>query len=331
MQELPQASSKRAMRVRAIQAELSKHGIPLHWETIAVMVIDKYRALFTVPREVVEVLALHPDIFRAEGEGIYALQRERKTPQSTDKVVLDWPSTDTAFFLGTLCARGSLSPEDDIITIGFRYGGRAYSHRGRTGYIGKGKVSFKAAEVVPQVPRAVAKRLRRLLQPLPVTVEERGPANYEITVDCYSRQGFVGSVSQFLGPGSSYSSFNVPGTLRTDTDDVKKSFLRGFGQVCGLASAGTNLFGGTEQVWLRPATENKPLFHQLMDLLKQMGLIVYWNDRDERDISIKVNCEDWQRIGFGIGWLDKIVAEGARLNSERPSRRRSRDAHPKLL
>src|SRR5262249_6613815 len=95
---------------------------------------------------------------------------------------------------------------------------------------------------------------------------------------------------------------------------IKHSFLRGLGLACGLASAGTNLYGGKEQVWLRPATVNKPLFYQLADLVDSLGCPVYWNNRNSRDVAIKINCEDWLAMGFGVAWLDAIVAEGARLN-----------------
>jgi transcription elongation GreA/GreB family factor len=120
-----------------------------------------------------------------------------------------------------------------------------------------------------------------------------------------------------LRPGHDYVTFTAPDDIVTGhNDELRVPFLRGFAQVCGLASSGTNLWGGYEQIWLRPDTDNKPLFYQLIEMLEDMGIEVYSNDRDERDISIKINCEDWESIGFGIAWIDKIVREGAKLNRQ---------------
>jgi hypothetical protein len=307
--------SRRALRVEAIGAELKKHGIPMHWETIAAMMTDKHPRLFDDSRAVVETLALHGDHFRHEGDGVYTIATAvSKAQYPPTPQPLPWPHLDSAFFLGALCARGRIAIDDDRVIIGFRYGGRAYSHGGRTGYIGKGRVSFKASEVVPKVPASVARRIARVLAPVVPKVVQSGPMHFEVTLDTLKRPGLVSDILKMIGPGSDYTSFTVPQSVIKGSKEVRESFLQGFAQVCGLASAGTNLYGGKEQVWLRPDTANKPLFHQLMQLLKGFGMAVYWNDRDERDIAIKINCQDWQKITFGIDWLDAIVKEGARLN-----------------
>lgn len=72
-----------------------------------------------------------------------------------------------------------------------------------------------------------------------------------------------------------------------------------------------------EQVWLRPATKNTVQFTQLVDLLaSRMGIPVYTHQRTDRDVAVKVRCEAWVDIGFGVDWLDALVEEGARLNRE---------------
>lgn len=327
------SNPRRVERVEAIEAVLKKHGTPLHYDMVAVMVLDKYPALFRSAREVVGLLALERGRFRPLGEGVYSLEttKSRKTLGGNPKR-FRWPDPEVAFLLGAMCARGAVIPESSTIKIGFRYGGKAYSYRGKTGYIGKGGVSYKAADVVPKVPASVARHIRAVLPELRVTVSQGGPMHFEIHVDCQQDDAAMSDILRFLGPGHNYTTFTAPESMISGPDEkMRRPFLRGFAQVCGLVSAGTNLFGGVEQIWLRPDTDNKPLFYQIIEMIELMGVDVYTNDRDERDIAIKINCEDWQSIGVGVKWIDELVAEGAAINmasGRRRGRRSQRASTP---
>jgi hypothetical protein len=171
------------------------------------------------------------------------------------------------------------------------------------------------------VPQSVVRAISGVVRPAKPRIDSEGAMHFGILIDCFAVPRLIDDVLTYVGPGTDYSSFVMPAVMGPAGVRERKAFLRGFAQVCGLASAGTNLWGGTEQIWLRPDTKNKPLFYQLMDLIRGLQIPVYWNDRDERDISIKVNCEDWLTIGFGIDWIDSIVREGARLNRQRKTGR----------
>ena len=145
----------------------------------------------------------------------------------------------------------------------------------------------------------------------------RGAWSYDVELDFESRPSVFSDLATWLQPGDDFRSFAVPSDVFDAEFAIQRAFVRGFGLVCGLVSSGTNLFGHIEQVWLRPDTGNKAQFHQIIVLLSRMGIVTYWNDRNERDIAVKVRCEDWMAIGFGVEWLDSIVAEGARINRVR--------------
>ncbi len=228
-----------------------------------------------------------------------------------------WPSRDAAFLLGALAARGRLDRRGRSITIEFRYGGRAYKHNGRRGYIGKGNVSFEAENVVPLVPQVVASRIAPVVHPATPTVQQEGRATYFVTVDLHENGQLFDRLRRFFGEATNYRTFPIPPQILGGRRELQEEFMCGYGLASGLVSAGTYDPSHNHQVWLRPATENTQQFDQLVDLLvNTMGIPAYKHQRSYKDVAVKVLCENWMDIGFEVDWMDALVEEGARLNRE---------------
>lgn len=226
-----------------------------------------------------------------------------------------WPGRDASFLLGALAARGAIDRPRQNLSIHFRYGGAAYCHNGRYGYIGKGQVGFEAAQVVPLVPEAVAARLIRVVAPAAPVVRQEGKWTYSVDVDCRQNPQLLDELRSFFGVASDYRSFQIPRQLFKANREFQDEFVRGYALACGLVSEGTYDPTYNHQVWLRPATANKVQFDQLADLLENsMGIAGYRHWRPIRDVEIKIRCEAFLEIGFGVDWLDALVEEGARLN-----------------
>ncbi|GEM_PF-3112464 len=223
-----------------------------------------------------------------------------------------WPSNDAALLMGALAARGKIS--DTSLSIRFTYGGQNYQHNGLKGYIGKGRVSYKALDVVDQVPSVVADRIRQVVLPSIPKVVKVGSWTFEIQVDCTENTNLISKIREFFPSSGDYKDFDVPQQIFKADKEVWEEFLRGYGLASGLVSSGTYT-GDKQLVWLRPAMENLNQFDQMVDLIEnKIGIKVYKHRRKDRDVAIKMNCESWMDIGFGVEWLDAIVEEGARLN-----------------
>lgn len=237
------------------------------------------------------------------------------TPKTKTDPTLAWPNGDSAFLLGVITARGTINWDEGVISIEHRTGGPAYSHNGQAGYIGKGDVSFAASSVVPIIPEYVAQRLAKSVPSSGISVEIKSIHITSIGIRIDPSSAFMSNLQTFLGNRTSYKEFRIPSDIIAADRELQEEFLRGFGTISGLVSSGTYSPTGTHQIWLRPATENVRQFDQLVSLLEnKIGYVTYKNRRQSRDVAVKVRCEDWMDIGFGIDWMDAIVEEGARLN-----------------
>lgn len=233
-----------------------------------------------------------------------------------------WPSEGAAFLLGCLAARGSIDRRRRSITIHFRYGGSAYRHGKLRAYVGKGTVSYRADKVVSAVPQAVADRICAVVAPSAAEVHQTGKWTFEVRVDCRANGGLLDNLKAFFGTKADYRSFHVPRQVLEADRRCQADFLRGYALASGLVSGGTYDPTYRHQVWLRPATQNKAQFEQVVDLLRRAASITaHRHRRATRDVAVKIRCESWLAIGFGVDWLDALVEEGARLNraSARPA------------
>lgn len=262
-----------------------------------------------------EVVRLYRNYWRRR-RGLEAKTRQRtsagwrqvrnRLEAAAEPLGFQWPSGDAAFLLGLLAARGAIDTNTRRLSMTFRYGARNYQ---------KGTVNFERSQVAQLVPQFVANRLANVVAPESLAVERIGQWTYALRINCEPYPHLLNELRQFFGAATDYRHFAIPQQVFNISRDNQEEFLRGYGLACGLVSSGTYDPTMHHQVWLRPATENVAQFDQLVDLLQRsLGVAVYRHRRASRDVAVKIRCEAWLDIGFGIDWLDTIVEEGARLN-----------------
>ena len=227
--------------------------------------------------------------------------------------VFHWPSPAAAYILGAITARGYLDPPSNKITIRLRFDPRRYA----SGHITVRDLSFEAQAVLPTIPEALAESGRLLFPDGSVSVEGN-----KITIDLSAIPHVFDEIEGLFVPATNCDSFHLPRNLAGEDLGVVTEFVRGFSVACGLLTDQTSMPGnprtglpGQMVVWLRPKQSNPELFSQLHELIiRRLGLTAYRHQRISRDPHIKILCEDFAEIGFGIEWWDRLVRRGAEHN-----------------
>lgn len=226
---------------------------------------------------------------------------------------LVWPSAEAAFVLGAVCARGWFEDELHTIKIRLNFNPASYAHR----EIRVAGTAYAADQVIPTIAAHIAERIASYL---PGTVTHSSPR--VITIDLAQQQPLYNILRAPLSPATTPLRFRLPNGLVRADDDIVAEFLRGFALASALVTDATSLPGspitglpGIQTVWLRPQTGNKPLFDALHELIdRRFGFRVYTHWREYREPHLKIRCEDFALIGFGIPWWDALVEAGAAYN-----------------
>jgi len=226
---------------------------------------------------------------------------------------LVWPSVDSAYFLGAITARGRLSPDDKKVEIKLGYNPSAY----KNGEITVRDVSHRAINVLPTIPAVLSAKIKALLPTAVVNV-----TGFNIDVDLSGDQAAFDKLIEVFEPYLDCNEFRLPRQLATSDEAVVTEFVRGFAVASGLLTDHTSMPGdrdtglpGQMVVWLRPKQSNSALFNELYHLIqRRLGITVYRHQRQDRDPHLKIRCEDFQEIGFGIDWWDELVEAGADYN-----------------
>ena len=225
----------------------------------------------------------------------------------------EWPSTSAAFIVGAITARGYLDPSKRKISIRLNFNPRAYTG-GRVTVQG---VSYEAATVLPDIPKFIASAASSGLPGTAVTVEGRN-----VIIDCAKAPEIMDALEEVFAPTLTCSSFGLPHGLATANDGVVTEFLSGFAVASALVTDNTSLprnqqtgLPGIMTVWIRPQSGNLLLFNALYELIsRRLGLTVYRHWREYREPHLKIRCDDFAEIGFGIEWWDRLVRAGAEYN-----------------
>lgn len=209
--------------------------------------------------------------------------------------------------------RGVFNDASRIIRITLRFNRGSYAD-GRVKVWSK---SYAADEVIPTIPTHIVERIRAVLPGVSIALSGR-----VITVDLSHRPTIYDVVRIPFRPASDPTQFRLPVGLARADEDVITEFIRGFAVASGLVTDGTSLprhpltgMPGMMTVWLRPQTGNKRLFDELHSLIEarlSIPVIEHW--REYREPHLKIRCQDFLEIGFGIDWWDELVEEGARYN-----------------
>lgn len=223
-----------------------------------------------------------------------------------------WPSADSAYLMGIIAARGTFSDEDKRIEIELLF--RSGSYKG--GQIRVQRVSFDADQQLGTIVPAIVQRIRPIL-----TGARLKTTSSRISIAC--RRDLYDQIRGPFFPYSVSGEFRLPKGLATASEDVVQEFVRGFAVASGLVTDHTSLPGnkltglpGMMTVWLRPRTPpNFRLFDELKELIeRRLDVKVYEHRREDRESHLKIRCESFLQIGFGIDWWDRLVEEGATYN-----------------
>ncbi len=222
--------------------------------------------------------------------------------------IFAWPSPDAAYVLGVIAARGRIHVDEAIIDIKLAF--RPSSYAG--GRISVAGTSFDAAEVLPTIPLTIGQRVHTIIPDAEVSI-----MNKTIHVDFGSCPDALQVIGDAYAPHTTVDTFRLPKGLNQSPDETVVEFLKGFSVASALLTDHTSMPGGKGKmmVWIRPRTSNERMFNLLANLIEsRMGFVVYKHWRKYREPHLKIHCENFQQIGFGIPWWDELVSAGAEYN-----------------
>lgn len=225
----------------------------------------------------------------------------------------EWPSPGTAYIIGAIAARGFLEPAERRIRIPLLF--RPQSYTGQR--IAVQSVSFEAATVLPVIPHTIAAAAQRGFPGTRVRVQGQ-----TVTIDFRSVPAMLDEVEGVFAPSLNCNDFRLPRGLTAASDGVVTEFLSGFAAASALLTDNTSLpknprtgLPGLMTVWLRPKKANELIYDDLYELItRRLGLTVYRHQRVDREPHLKIRCDDFAEVGFGISWWDELVQSGAEYN-----------------
>ena len=225
----------------------------------------------------------------------------------------EWPSMRTAFIIGAITARGYISPKSRKISIPLLFRSNAY----KDGHITVLHESLEASKVLPTIPQTIAANASRVFPNSTVTTEKmRVDLDFQNDFDTFQ------AISALFAPRSDCNTFLLPKELSVAEDSVVAEFVRGFAVASALLTNGTSMpsnamtgLPGQMVVWLRPKQNNPRLYSQLDTVItRRLHITAYRHKRTTRDPALKLLCEEFQEIGFGIDWWDRLLRVGAEYN-----------------
>lgn len=228
-------------------------------------------------------------------------------------VPFDWPSMRTAFIVGAITARGHMTPGTRKIAIPLLFRPNSYKE-GRIAVLDE---SFDASDVLPTIPQTIASNATRVFPNSTVTTERM-----RVELDFQNDAETFQAIAALFAPRTNCDTFLLPRELSVAEDSVVAEFVRGFAVASALLTDSTSMPGssvtglpGQMVVWLRPKQNNPRLYDQLSAILtRRLHITVYHHRRIDRDPHLKLLCEEFQEIGFGIDWWDQLLRAGAEYN-----------------
>ena len=221
-----------------------------------------------------------------------------------------------AFLLGLILGKGEIDRSANTVKIALQYG------RYKDGWITGGGIVFKEDEALPQGAQQVYVRLRELAiihdSLKSVVLHHMNLYRYEIVLEFGDRRGLFDLILSWYPAGSSYVSFPFPtAKLQAASVEFAKAFMQGYACATGLITDATRAGpAGRHRVYIRAAVANKEILNDVRWLLEQKLNVpvagIHWHEG--RDPQLRVYAENFERIGFGLDWEDRILAACAREN-----------------
>ena len=227
--------------------------------------------------------------------------------------VFVWPSTGAAFIMGAITARGYLDPDATSISIPLLFNPGAY----KDGRITVRGVSFNSAQVLPEIPQNIAVHARQAFPMARVNT-----ARMTVTIDFQDAPEIFGNVIGLFAPHVDCDYFTLPHELVSADDSIVSEFVRGFAVASALLTDATSMpdsnrtgLPGQMTVWLRPKKNNPRLFDQMYEIVtRRLHITAYQHRRSDRDPHLKLLCDEFVEIGFGVDWWDQLLQAGAEYN-----------------
>lgn len=225
----------------------------------------------------------------------------------------DWPSTTTAFVIGAITARGFIYPDGLKISLPLLFRSSAYKGRRIT----VRNESVDADKVLHTLPAAIADSARRAFPNATISTDRM-----KVDLDFQDDVNTLQAIASLFTPRTDCNSFHLPTGLALAEESVIAEFVRGFAVASALLTDSTSMpsnsatgLPGQMVVWLRPKQNNTVLYEQLSVIItRRLHITVYHHRRSDRDPHLKLLCEEFQEIGFGIDWWDRLLREGAEYN-----------------
>ena len=224
-----------------------------------------------------------------------------------------WPSVTAACIMGAITARGRLNPDTAVISIPLLFKSSSYGD----GRITVRDVSFVAADVLPIIPQTLMTYARQAFPMANIST-----MGMTVTIDFQDAPETFGRVMELFAPHTDCDSFLLPRALANAGDSVISEFVRGFAVASALLTDATSMPGnrlaglpGQMTVWLRPKQNNLPLFDQMTVMVtRRLHITAYQHRRTYRESHLKLLCEEFAEIGFGIDWWDQLLQAGVEYN-----------------
>ena len=221
-----------------------------------------------------------------------------------------------AFLLGLISGKGEIDRSANTVKITLQYG--RYKH----GWIKGGGIAFREEEVLPRGAQQVYARLKQLATTHDslknVVLHQRNLYRYEIILEFSDRHGLFDLILSWYPVGSSYATFRFPtAKLQASPVEFAKVFMQGYACATGLITDTTRAGpAGRHRVFIRAATANKEILNDVRWLLEQRLNVpvasIHWHEG--RDPQLRVYAENFEAIGFGLDWEDRILAACAHEN-----------------
>lgn len=314
---------------RAALEENVEHGVRLvgdHREQVMAEAVAEFERLwnsqhaFQIDTEAARLYEIYAGLRR-----ISSARSQRRSRGSWRELIthleqipvtaFDWPSARTAFIIGAITARGYIDPDSYQISVRLGFRANAYKN-GRVAVLNE---SFVASDVLPTIPQTIANSAIRVLPNCAVTIE-----NMRVNLDFQDDLDTFQTIAALFAPRADCDSFYLPTGLSGAADSVVAEFVRGFAMASALLTDATSMPGnsvtglpGQMVVWLRPKQRNLRLYDQLDAIItRRLHITVYHHRRGDRDPHLKLLCEEFQEIGFGVEWWDRLLNAGAQHNQE---------------
>lgn len=228
---------------------------------------------------------------------------------------------DISYLLGLITGRGEIQYNQDVkkIIIDFEY---------KSQRVTAGKLDLnQKLHIQTSLDKVIIR-----LQNMGINVVKDVSENSISLVLKWITEDIAWLFIKFLINGTkfSYHDFEIPEPIFESTEINKKEFIRGIGDVTGYSRTSNAYINGRHRTYIEITQKNWNLPPQLCRLLQSIQVPIqninygHPNLRDPnnkkgnrswaKEHQFKINCEDYQKIGFYLSHKDQALTELADIN-----------------